>query len=83
MDFDISNSFPLLTTKRVFLKAVIKELLWFISGSTDAKLLSDEGTGATATLAVGSGRTRPKPPLIKLRLGELYSSSVKKQQTVG
>lgn len=42
--FDLSNdTFPLLTTKRVFSKGIIHELLWFIAGSTDAKLLSDKG----------------------------------------
>lgn len=34
---------PLLTTKRVFWKAVVEELLWFIRGSTDAKELSSRG----------------------------------------
>ncbi|WVQ83156.1 thymidylate synthase [Cryptococcus sp. DSM 104549] len=34
---------PLLTTKRVFLRGVIAELLWFISGCTDAKVLSAQG----------------------------------------
>jgi len=34
---------PLLTTKRVFLRAVIAELLWFIAGSTSSKPLSDQG----------------------------------------
>jgi thymidylate synthase len=33
---------PLLTTKRVFFRAVLTELLWFVSGSTDAKLLQDQ-----------------------------------------
>jgi thymidylate synthase len=33
---------PLLTTKRVFFRAVLAELLWFISGSTDAKILQDQ-----------------------------------------
>uniref|UniRef100_A0A023F869 Thymidylate synthase n=1 Tax=Triatoma infestans TaxID=30076 RepID=A0A023F869_TRIIF len=37
------NTFPVLTTKRVFLKSVIHELLWFIKGSTNAKELSDKG----------------------------------------
>lgn len=42
--FDLSNdSFPLLTTKRVFSKGIIHELLWFIAGSTDAKILSEKG----------------------------------------
>lgn len=42
--FDLSeNKFPLLTTKKVFSKAIIHELLWFVAGKTDGKLLSDEG----------------------------------------
>jgi hypothetical protein len=43
MRFDLRHSFPLLTTKRVFWRAVAEELLWFISGSTDGKLLSAKG----------------------------------------
>ena len=43
MKFDLRTSFPLLTTKKVFWKGVVEELLWFIKGSTDAKLLSDKG----------------------------------------
>lgn len=35
--------FPLLTTKRVFWRGVVEELLWFIKGSTNAKELSDKG----------------------------------------
>jgi thymidylate synthase len=42
--FSLSNStLPLLTTKRVFLRGVIEELLWFVRGSTDGKLLSAKG----------------------------------------
>ncbi|XP_017791126.1 PREDICTED: thymidylate synthase [Habropoda laboriosa] len=37
------NIFPLLTTKRVYWKGVLEELLWFIKGSTNAKLLSEKG----------------------------------------
>lgn len=37
------GQFPLLTTKKVFLKGILHELLWFIAGSTDAKLLSEKG----------------------------------------
>lgn len=40
---DISNSFPLLTSKRVWWKGVLEELLFFISGSTDTKILEDKG----------------------------------------
>ncbi|CAD6570115.1 MAG: Thymidylate synthase [Tremellales sp. Tagirdzhanova-0007] len=42
--FSLSNStLPLLTTKRVFTRGVIEELLWFISGSTDGRVLSAKG----------------------------------------
>ncbi|GAA6008391.1 hypothetical protein JCM10207_000110 [Rhodosporidiobolus poonsookiae] len=34
---------PLLTTKRVFSRGIIEELLWFVAGATDSKLLSDKG----------------------------------------
>lgn len=43
MRFDLRNDvFPLLTTKRVFWRAVLEELLWFIKGSTNAKDLQDK-----------------------------------------
>lgn len=42
--FDLSDgTFPLLTTKKVFMKGILQELLWFIQGATDAKLLSEKG----------------------------------------
>ena len=43
MRFDLSEGFPLLTTKRVFLKGVIHELLWFLKGDTNIKHLVDNG----------------------------------------
>lgn len=43
MRFDLSTSFPLVTTKKVFFKAIVHELLWFISGSTNIKYLVDNG----------------------------------------
>ncbi|KMZ60393.1 Thymidylate synthase, Dihydrofolate reductase [Zostera marina] len=42
MRFNLRKSFPLLTTKRVFWRGVVEELLWFISGSTNAKVLRDK-----------------------------------------
>ncbi|XP_012843023.1 PREDICTED: bifunctional dihydrofolate reductase-thymidylate synthase 1-like isoform X1 [Erythranthe guttata] len=41
--FNLRKSFPLLTTKRVFWRGVVEELLWFISGSTNAKILQEKG----------------------------------------
>ncbi len=41
--YDLSQGFPLLTTKKVHWKSVVHELLWFISGDTNVKYLQDNG----------------------------------------
>tara|TARA_B100002051_G_C16724115_1_gene634266 strand:+ start:694 stop:2175 length:1482 start_codon:yes stop_codon:yes gene_type:complete len=43
MVFDVSNSFPLLTTKKMPWKTILRELLWFISGSTNNEVLQNNG----------------------------------------
>lgn len=43
MRFDLQKGFPLLTTKKVHLKSIIYELLWFIKGDTNIKYLNDHG----------------------------------------
>ncbi len=43
MRFNLNEGFPLLTTKKVHLKSIIYELLWFINGDTNIKYLNDNG----------------------------------------
>jgi thymidylate synthase len=43
MRFDLNKGFPLLTTKKLHLKSIIYELLWFLKGDTNIKYLNDNG----------------------------------------
>ncbi|MEX0297891.1 MAG: thymidylate synthase, partial [Kordiimonas sp.] len=43
MRFDLSKGFPLVTTKKLHLRSIIHELLWFIAGDTNIKYLKDNG----------------------------------------
>ena len=43
MRFNLNDGFPMITTKKVHLKSIIHELLWFINGNTNIKYLNDNG----------------------------------------
>ena len=43
MRFDLNDGFPMLTTKKLHLKSIIHELLWFLAGDTNIKYLKDNG----------------------------------------
>jgi len=53
MRFDLSQGFPLVTTKKTFLKGIISELLWFIEGSTDERRLAEIHYGDKASNIIG------------------------------
>jgi len=56
---DLSEGFPLLTTKKVFLKGVIHELLWFLKGDTNIKYLNDHGVHIWDAWADENGELGP------------------------
>lgn len=43
INFDISNSIPVMTTKKIHFRGIVEELLWILRGDTDAKILNDKG----------------------------------------
>src|SRR5713226_8753706 len=59
MRFDLSQGFPLLTTKKLHLKSIVYELLWFLRGETNVKYLNDHGVSIWNEWADREGELGP------------------------
>src|SRR5690348_2212818 len=59
MRFDLSKGFPLMTTKKLHLRSVVYELLWFLRGDTNVRYLNDNGVSIWNEWADANGELGP------------------------
>lgn len=77
MRYDLSKDFPLLTTKKVFLRAIIHELLWFLQGGTNIKYLVDNNVHIWDEWAYKNYASKAKKGLVPELSEEAFIGKIK------